>query len=133
MGVSRQPQLMYLYMGKSRYSGFWVDHFFKLRILFFERFKIMTTLSLLFLLQVDQSTINASSKSSCTDYITIILHLTNFQWVLSHCVIFKLFLRIDKKPQTSDLSVLFYHYISRSLIYIFLFVCFGNDSICRNS
>ena len=24
-GVSRQPQLMYLYMGKSRYSGFWVD------------------------------------------------------------------------------------------------------------
>ena len=85
-------------MGESRYS----------------RLKIMTPLYLLI-------TVKGSSKSSFTEYVTIISHLTNSQWVLSYCVKFKPVPRIDKKPRTSQLRVLFYHYITRSLIYIVLF------------
>ena len=87
----------------------------------------MTPLSLLFLLEVNHFTVKASTKSSFTECITIILHLTNFQWVLSYCVKFKPFPGIEEKPQTSQLRVLFYHYISRSLIYMFCCCCFVSE------
>ena len=77
-----------------------------------------------------QSTVNASSKSGF--FITIILHRKKFQWVLSHCVISKPVPRIDEKPQTSELRVLFYHYISRSSIYInFFFWVWVNSYLLR--
>ena len=75
----------------------------------------------------DQSKINASSKSTFTDYIAIVLRLKNFQRVLSCCVKFKTVPRIDKKPQTSQLRVIFYHYIIHPLISTVLFF-FGSGS-----
>ena len=93
------------------------------RVIFQKKFGYNARWSLVLLF-----TVKASSTSSFTKYITIILHLTNSQWVLSYCVKFKPFPRIDKKPQTSQLRVPFYHYITRSLTDIVLF-CFGNGSI----
>ena len=72
-------------------------------------------------------TIYSKSKLQINFY-WIILHLTNFQCVLSYYV------KFQTSSQTSKLRFFFYHNISRSLIYIlFCFVNPENAKLCKKN